>query len=238
MYHRLNTRKAQLPTPVLWPQKLVRRSRQGFTLVELLVSLLVMGLLVLLVLWSLQRLQHCRKEIAAWSQTMDEARYLLRLIEGDLRNVYRGNGESGDDYKFMVRPTDAANTVGPVFWITQPSYRLTPVDIAQVRYILSPARPGETMRLFTRLYQSEESPASSPTPSDEQIQMWVTLNDLSFSYFDGNVWQKSWPAEAACPHAVKVELMYGEETLSGHGRRLAKTIYLRPLGNLVEYEHE
>lgn len=219
-------------------QKFLRLAKQGFTLVELLVSLMVMGLLMLLVLWSLQRLQHGRKNIAVWSQTMDEARYLLRLIEGDLRNVYRGNGERGDDFKFMVRPADAANTVGPVFWITQPSYRLTPVDIAQVRYSLSPKRPGENMRLFTRIYQSEESPASSPTPSDEQIQMWVTLNDLSFSYFDGNVWQKSWPAGAAHPHAVKVELIYGEETLPGHGRRLAKTIYLRPLGNLVEYGNE
>lgn len=202
---------------------------------EFLAALVVMGLLVLLALWSLQRLQRSRHNVAVWSQTMDEARYILRLIEGDLRNVYRGDYE-GDDYvRFSTRETAVADTVfGPAFYITQPDSRLTREDIVRVSYDLSPLREGEKMRLFTRFRQTEETAGPVLTAADGTLQIWVTLNELNFSYYDGENWLTNWRDKTTLPDAVKVELIYSGDKLAPDGWRITKTISLHPLRNLVE----
>jgi type II secretion system protein J len=200
------------------------RSKSGFTLLELLVSFTILGIIIATVYSSL------RVGINAWEaskrkvDTLQEARIALMRMTSRINGIYRPERGS------KVIPLETENS----FSLDHPEDRLKIVAFAyafphdrhprgglsEMTFYLEKGqgkKPGKIILLEKRGYSKEED-AGLPKRDDEGVivtEIAYGAVGLNFRYFDGEEWKDEWDyeKEEGLPRAIEaaITLTAGEE---------------------------
>ncbi len=182
--------------------KIQNRSRQGFTLLELLIA---MGLLVLIVSITMGALRLASRSVAAGERTTENQERFRNVmgildaqIQSELPLTYEEEGNKayyfrGDSKTLRLATSYSIWSGGRGYVIV--SYRVEAGD-----------RGKQT------LYAAEQSPGIEGT---REARLFTDASEIYFEYYDKNpdedagTWSKDWHDETAVPQAVRLHVGYG-----------------------------
>lgn len=172
------------------------RQHSGFTLVEMTAASVITAFLALVAVGGLMSISAARSRLQQATETMDELRYVVDLLRGDLANLYRdrfewffeGGVETASDgdwprLRFRTVLADKARA-------DQPEGDLYEVEYA---FITKPDGGRQLCRRVCPIVGVETEPAQTAGG----ILTWLSdkIAYLGIRYFDGTQWRKDWPAD-------------------------------------------
>lgn len=198
----------------------------GFTLVEMTAASVITAFLALVAVGGLMSISAARSRLQQATETMDELRYVVDLLRGDLANLYRdrfewffeGGVETAADgdwprLRFRTVLADKARA-------DQPEGDLYEVEYAFV------AQPDGSRRLCRRvcpIVGVETEPAQ--TAGGILTRLSDKIAYLGIRYFDGTQWRTDWPADLRqWPLLIEVSLAAKVVEDGGQPRIFARQI--------------
>ena len=174
----------------------------GFTLLELLVSLILASFIAVTTVGALRAVTSRRDKIEDRAQALAELRFAARQVEQDLRNLYRSTDKKqtkfiGTSEEGGVLPSSriifyAVNTV-------KARAEYAEGDVYEVEYFLQArqeeSRTGEakpTVVLMRRLWPN---PNQQTKPGGVVSVVGENILLFDIRYYDGSEWQEVWPEE-------------------------------------------
>jgi general secretion pathway protein J len=181
----------------------VRRGQRGFTLLELLLALAIIGALVVIAFSGV------RIALAAWRQGEDRAeahqhlRGVVISLARSVSGMYPYNAARGDAPTRELLFTGAESRLE---FVTQAAPYPASIPVAFTAVVFEIGNTGEQRGLVVR---QRVLPNRSPFTDSTVVFNDPALTDLAFSYLDENgTWQSSWDTEAAkkLPRAVRISV--------------------------------
>lgn len=184
-----------------------RGLRAGFTLVEMLVTLMIGALLIVASVSATRALTTARAGVERRTQRVAEARRAMEVIVAGLRNISRdpparkpllvgrsgGHGAGNDQISFLAIDNRRVRPDGPES------------DLHETGFFLAAGGAGTLPRLMCR-----RDHAFDEYPEEGGIATAVAENivSLGFEYFSAGDWYPEWRAtESRPPQAVRVTLV-------------------------------
>ena len=200
----------------------MRRGERGFTLLELLLALAIIGALVVIALSGV------RIALAAWRQGEDRAeahqhlRGVVLSLARSLTGTYPYNAPRGEAPSPELLFT---GTESRLELVTQVAPYPAPMPVAFTAVVFE---LGDTDERHGLVIRQRVLPNRNPFTDAVVVFNDPTLTELSFSYLDeGGAWQSSWDTETAkrLPRAIRISV---GGTIGGRGETLpALTVSIR-----------
>lgn len=186
----------------------MRRLQQGFTLLEVLVAVVVLGMLIGLLD---QGTSFALRVVSMQARASDVAAD-LPVVEAALRRLI-----AAADPGIYPEPASMKGTSASLAMVTQvagPDGALRPVDVTLFA-------AGGSMRLRVGVHRHVEP--SVPSSNSETTVLLTGVNGLAIDYADGatGTWRTTWTAEAL-PALVRIRLRLTDQ------RRLWPPIVIAP----------
>jgi len=179
----------------------VRRDQRGFTLLELLLALAIIGALVVIAFSGV------RIALAAWRQGEERAeahqhlRGVVISLARSVSGMYPYNAPRGETPTSELLFT---GDEGRLEFVTQAAPYPASIPVAFTAVVFELGNTDERRGLVIR---QRVLPNRSPFTDATVVFNDPTLTDLAFSYLDeGGGWQSSWDTESAkkLPRAIRI----------------------------------
>ena len=212
------------------PLPFVSRRQAGFTLLELMVSIAILGIIVL-IMTAAMRLGFRSVEVGEKKiESLERTRTSLNVIEYQIQSfipvIFEDNGTK--KYSFAGDRTSLEITTNYSIWAGQRGY-------VQVSYRVETERSGKKTLYATETIVGLES--------SWETALLKEYADISFEYFhkdpteEVGSWTERWTDEANIPEKVRLHLVSGKKDLSiliPMRARGSQTLTTTPLGAPTE----
>ncbi|MEN8199415.1 MAG: prepilin-type N-terminal cleavage/methylation domain-containing protein [Thermodesulfobacteriota bacterium] len=198
----------------------MNRRKEGFTLLEILIAILIFGMVISLAYSSYNATFHIIGDAEAKAETYSKAKTAMERISNDLESFYLGEkplfkGESGTMGEYRADSLEFTSTA---------AIRLHPDDVPIGHVIIRYSVEEDPDSKSLKLYRSEQ-PAlvEEEGPEPPLFLLCDTLQEVAFDYRDGEGEDvKEWGEEEGSsspplPSLVTVSLRFkdGEEDQAG-----------------------
>ena len=199
----------------------MRRDQRGFTLLELLLALAIVGALVLIAFSGV------RIALASWRQGEERAEAYQHLrgvaltLARSLSSTYPYNAPRGDTPTAVLLFAGGASSLE---FVTQNAPYPASVPVAFTAVVIEVSTSGERQGLIIR---QRMLPNRHPFTEAKIAFNDPALTELSFSYLDETgAWQDTWDVDTQkrLPRAIRVNV---GGTLNGRSQTLPLTVPLR-----------
>ncbi|MFH1459682.1 MAG: type II secretion system protein GspJ [Candidatus Omnitrophota bacterium] len=183
--------------------------KSGFSLVELIVSVAIAAVLFLGLYSSFSLGINCFKQLKA--KTDVQAQKIITQLNSQLRSAFISNNEdnrfnfqgSGSSLEFT---TTVAAGVFPEFMESE-DYKFT--DLLNVSYRIKRDNHKEENHLIytykDALGQGESEDRGTNSGEKTKV-LSKDIKSISFFYYNGSGWQRSWNSSRELPQAVEIEI--------------------------------
>lgn len=186
------------------------RRESGFTLIEMLSAMAVLGLLAAAVSVALSSMIRHSDEVEDRTALQGEVRFTLDRLAVDLRQAY--SGVDG------VSPIEAVSSTGLTFLSPD---RAEPFHLRRISYRLS---GGAIERATATSTDTDGAPWSIPALGSWVKQVESVTNAAPFSYFDANGAATTNPAEVA---TVTIDLVVATNSSPTRTLRYSTSVTVR-----------
>ena len=214
-----------------------RKRERGFTLVELLLAVVILGLVVTTVLVSYNTVFSTTGELETISSLYEMARNCLKQMTVDLESIYISPppiykrpefDEDPSDFRVVGLSKDSSGTGFAQLRFASrahlPLENSTRRGIAEIVYYVQTREDGsQVLKRSDNLYPYPEFEEKGADPT-----LCEHVKSLAFTFFDNEGSENdSWDSESdsfdyATPRAIGIELEIGDETRSHSFKTLVK----------------
>ncbi len=187
------------------------RSRRGFTLVEILLSLAILSVVLLLLLSAFTGAARSRESLTARSREFRQIRIALDRIGTDLQGAFSSSVREDSSLtckEDQLSGSPAATFVFTAFQLPEPGSGRPPANVVKIKYFPRVGADGTTMELHRE--QSDLPFLENRIPLRE-ARMALGLKGFRVELYDGAGWVKEWPppgkAKTALPKKAAVTLV-------------------------------
>jgi prepilin-type N-terminal cleavage/methylation domain-containing protein len=186
-------------------------ARQGFTLVEILLSLAILSVVLLLLLSAFTGAARSREALTARSREFRQIRIALDRIGTDLQGAFSSaiRQDSALTCKEdQLSGNPAATFVFTAFQLPEPGVGRPPANVVKIKYYPRVGADGTSMELHRE--QSDLPFLENKIPLREAL-LAVGLKGFRVELYNGTGWVKEWPppgkTSTTLPKKAAVTLM-------------------------------
>jgi prepilin-type N-terminal cleavage/methylation domain-containing protein len=188
------------------PERCTLNPVKGFTLIELMVSASILGMIGLVILTTFASGFHVFERVQAYGGLQADILLSLEEMERDLGSTFAFTGMAFEgEAKRITFPA-----VIEVVEVIEDEEAIAS-SVGQISYYLK----GDTdQKILMRDEWNYSQAAAKNKSEDDRSGFFIYVKDLEFSYYsvdeetrEGS-WEESWAEEEALPAAVKIKLTY------------------------------
>ena len=187
-----------------------KRSRAGFTLVEVLLTLAIISVILLLLVSAFTGASRTRNMLASRGRDFRQILVAMDRIGTDLQGAFttKKQLESALTYKEDKLSENLVATITfTAFQIPSVESGYPPASIIRVTYFPKVGEDGASIELHRR--QSDLPFIENRIPIRETL-VAEKLKGFQAEFYDGNVWQKEWPggrSQTSLPKRVAIRII-------------------------------
>jgi len=164
--------------------------KKGFTLLEVLIAVVITFLMVGVIYGSYRGVFGAMQKSKRVFSDYQTISHLLRRMNEEIASAF-----ASSDLPFVGGEKELE------FWTTK---NAGISDLGKINYFLSQNEEGETFLLRRESIPFSEIPGKAFS--------LVSIDEISFRYFDGEEWSSEWDRETKLPRAVVIEIGLKEGT--------------------------
>ena len=168
--------------------KPARNNPQGFTLIELVVSVALMSIILVSAYLCLSSAMATRKVVDERAEIMQNGRVAMTLMTADIHGAWPLSKEISLVGMHRSLDTMEADNLdfGTRNYVPQ---KLRESDFCEVSYFVDKPKGASTYSLWRR---RDASPDNDPLSGGVKERIASGVKNLSFEYFDGYKWYQEW----------------------------------------------
>ncbi len=180
-------------------------SKKGFTLVELMVALAIALIITAGIAMFMMQLFDIKNSVLEEQKYLNEGRSALFLFARELQSLDPEASEWNENQSERL-----------LFEGDADSLTFFSRDLTYKRFEIAPYNSRDRVFVYEEFVQTNnQAPEEEENSkgSEEQVGMRplaLEMNEIRFSYYDGEVWLDNWEKGDTLPRRIQLELIYGE----------------------------